>query len=278
VVALAEIGAAVVSAEVIRAGAASEVLAVVISEAAVRAAIGRESQVQKKLSELVERLRNAFGQRLVSVVLYGSGAADDWSHASSDLNVLCALEQITPEELRLAEPILRWWRDAGNPAPLLLTSDEVQTSTDCFPMEFHDMRQHRRVLHGSDVIQDLVVDNKFYRAQVEQEMRSKQLRLRQRAAEVLSNPDRLRRLMADSVSTFCVLGRHALVLAGEPPYWNKKELVAALEKKLDSHFPAIDEILTLRTDPNHASKSDSVPLLARYLTEVATLVHFVDKL
>jgi hypothetical protein len=234
--------------------------------------------VEKKLSELVERFRNAFGQRLVSLVLYGSGAAGDWSQGSSDLNVLCVLDQITPEELRLAEPILRWWRDAGNPSPLFLTAEEVQTSTDCFPMEFHDMQQHRRVLHGRDVIEGLIVDNKFYRAQVEEEMRSKQLRLRQRAAEVLSQPDRLRRLMADSVSTFCVLGRHALVLAGEPAHWNKKELVAALEKRLESRLPAIDEILTLRADPKHASKSDTVPLLSRYLTEVAALVHFVDRL
>jgi len=234
--------------------------------------------VEKKLSELVERLRTAFGPRLVSIVLYGSGAAGDWSQGRSDLNVLCVLEQITPEELRLAEPILRWWREAGNPAPLLLTAEEVQTSTDCFPMEFHDMQQHRRILHGRDVIENLLIDNKFYRAQVEQEMRSKQLRLRQRAAEVLSQPDRLRRLMADSVSTFCVLGRHALVLAGEPPYWNKKELITALEKKMASRLTAIDEILTIRTDPKHAGQSDSVPLLARYLTEVATLVHFVDRL
>ncbi len=234
--------------------------------------------MDKKLSELVERLRSAFGQRLVSIVLYGSGAAGDWSQGSSDLNVMCVVEQITPDELRLAEPILAWWHGAGNPAPLLLTPEEVQTSTDCFPMEFHDMRQHRRILHGKDLIEGLSVDNKFYRAQVEQELRSKQLRLRQRAAEVLSQPDRLRRLMTDSVSTFCVLGRHALVLGGEPPYWDKKELVAALEKQMASRLPAIDEILTLRADPKHASQTDAVPLLARYLTEVAALVDFVDKL
>jgi predicted nucleotidyltransferase len=234
--------------------------------------------VEKKLSELVERFKNALGQRLASIILYGSGAAGDWSEGRSDLNVLCVLEPVTPDELRLAEPILRWWRAAGNPAPLLLTPEEVQTSTDCFPMEFHDMQQHRRVLHGRDVIEGLVVDNKFYRAQVEQEMRSKQLRLRQRAAEVLSQPDRLSRLMADSVSTFCVLGRHALVLAGESPYWNKKELLAALEKRIESRLPAFDEILTLRADPKHASHSDTVPLLARYLTEVAALVHFIDRL
>ena len=38
-----------------------------------------------------------------------------------------------------------------------------------------------------------------------------------RRADVLSENDLLLRLMADSVSTFCVLFRHALRLGGEQP-------------------------------------------------------------
>jgi predicted nucleotidyltransferase len=234
--------------------------------------------MERKLADLVDRLRKAFGERLVSVVLYGSAATGDWTENNSDLNVLCVLHKISPEELGLGEPILRWWREAGNPAPLLLTAEEVQTSTDCFPMEFHDMQQHRRILHGTDVIEGLLVDNKFYRAQVEQELRAKHLRLRQRAAEVLSHPERLQKLMTDSVSTFCVLGRHALVLKGDPPYWNKKELVSALGRATGSPLQAIDEILAIRTSPKRAAIPETVSLLGRYLTEIAALVHFVDTL
>ncbi len=234
--------------------------------------------LEQKLAELVERLKRAFGERLVSVVLYGSGATGDWSEGSSDLNILCVLNQISPAELALGEPILRWWHEAGNPAPLLLTAEEVRTSTDCFPMEFHDMKQHRRVLHGADVIEGLEVDNKYYRAQVEQELRAKQLRLRQRGAEVLSQPARLQRLMTDSVSTFCVLGRHALVLKGDRAYWNKGELVAELGRAAGKQLGAIDEILALRTSQKRAAGPETVSLFGRYLQEIAALVHFVDTL
>ncbi len=237
-----------------------------------------KDSVEKKLPELVEKLQKAYGERLISVILYGSAAAEDWNPNNSDLNVLCALSRITPEELRLAEPILRWWRELGNPPPLLLTVEEVQTSTDCFPMEFRDMQQHRRVLHGTDLIQDLTVDNKFYRAQVEHELRAKQLRLRQRAAEVLSEPERLQRLMTDSVSTFCVLGRHALILRGAEPRWKKKEVVEALREATGSPLSGIDEILAIRTTGKRAAAAESVRLLERYLADVAALVHFVDAL
>ena len=238
----------------------------------------REGHVERKLSDLTERLKKAFGERLVSVILYGSAATDDWNKNSSDLNVLCVLNRISPGELGLAEPIFRWWHESGNPPPLLLTEEEVQTSTDCFPMEFRDMQQHRRVLYGPDLIKKLVVDNKFYRAQVEHELRAKQLRLRQRAAEVLSEPQKLKRLMTDSVSTFCVLGRHALILHGSAPQWKKKDIVEALSSVTGAPLSGIGEILAIRTSEKPPSAPEITGLLDRYLNDIAALVHFVDVL
>jgi hypothetical protein len=223
-------------------------------------------------------LEKAFGDRLVSVVLYGSGSTDDWSQDRSDLNVLCVVSRISSDELRSAQPILHWWQQKGNPAPLLLTADEVRTSTDCFPMEFHDMQQHRRILQGADVIEKLAVDDKSYRAEVEHELRAKQLRLRQRAAEVLSDPELLLRLMTDSISTFCVLGRHALVLGGMAPPWNKHDVIDALRDTLASPLDGFAEILTIRTSGRRAEGVDTVQLLDRYLGDIALLVRFVDML
>ena len=91
---------------------------------------------------------------------------------------------------------------------------KLQTSTDCFPIEFHDMQEQRRVLFGKDVIAGLAIDRSFYRAQVEHELRAKLLRLRQKGAGLLSDEKGLLRLMLDSVSTFLVLARHALLLSG----------------------------------------------------------------
>jgi predicted nucleotidyltransferase len=234
--------------------------------------------MDQKLTDLVDRLRKSFGAQLVSVILYGSAATEDWHRDRSDINVLCVLNRLTPDELGRAEPILRWWREQRNPPPLLLTDEEVQASTDCFPMEFHDMRQHRRILHGLDVIDGLQVDSKFYRAQVEHELRAKQLRLRQHAAEVLSDPARLEKLMSDSISTFCVLGRHALILHGSPAYWKKQEVVKALRQVSGSNFDAFDEILSLRSSNRTLAREESLLLLDRYLGDIAALVRFVDGL
>src|ERR1035438_4963577 len=108
--------------------------------------------MDQKLQDLVDRLQKAHQERLVSVILYGSAASGDHHGEFSDLNVLCVLTRVTPAELGASEPVFKWWRD-GNPTPLLLSEEEVRTSTDCFPIEFHDMQERRQVLFGKDVIE-----------------------------------------------------------------------------------------------------------------------------
>jgi len=234
--------------------------------------------LDKLLSELVGKLKSAFGERLVSTILYGSATVGDWTERKSDLNVLCVLDRITPAELGKSEPVFRWWREQGQPPPLLLTAEEVSGSADCFAMEFHDMQEHRRVLQGRDVILGLTVEDRFYRAQVEHELRSKQIRLRQKAAELLPDRKRLVRLLTDSISTFCVLGRHALVLSGREPRWKKHEILAALENALGRPFQSFAAILAIRQSGEVPAGGDAIAMLEGYLREADALVDFVNGL
>lgn len=239
---------------------------------------GKANGMQEKLAALVLRMKAAFGDTLVSVILYGSAAAGDYHEQRSDLNILCVLTQITPHELVQSEPVFRWWRQERNPSPLLLTEEEVQSSSDSFPMEFHDIQEHRQVIFGKDVIADLVIDRSFYRAQVEHELRAKLIRLRQKATESLDDAGRLTRLMTDSVSTFCVLGRHALLLAGAPPKWKKLEIAEALEDILRRSFAATRQVLAVRAAPPAKPPQDAGAIFDGYLKEMQALVQFVDGL
>ena len=187
--------------------------------------------MQRILSELVEKLNKAHDGRLVSVILYGSAASEDGQDKLSDLNVLCVLETVDVEDLERSEVVFRWWREQKNPAPVLLSREEVRTSTDSFPMEFHDMKERRNVLFGEDVIDGLTVDDSFYRAMVEHELRAKLVRLRTKASAMLHDSDLLARLMLDSISTFCVLFRHAIWLSGGTPKFEKREVVEAARER-----------------------------------------------
>jgi len=232
--------------------------------------------MEQKLQDLVDRLKKAHQDRLVSVILFGSAASGDHHGEFSDLNVLCVLTRVTPAELGASEPIFKWWRD-GNPSPLLLSEEEVRTSTDCFPIEFHDMQERRQVLFGQDVIEKLVIDRSFYRAQVEHDLRAKLLRLRQKAAGVLGDKQSLLRLMMESVSTFLVLSRHALLLGGIATGWQKREVSRNLAA-LQVDATPFDTLLDLRERKKKPGDVDVESLFASYLKQIEAVVAHVDRL
>jgi hypothetical protein len=230
------------------------------------------------LDQIVEKLRKALDTSLVSVVLYGSAATGDHNEKFSDYNILCVLTKITPVELRAAEPVFRWWRQQGNPSPLLLTEHELKTSTDCFAIEFHDIRGHHRILFGPNLVDSLEIDRTFYRAQVESQLRTKLLRLRQKAGGLLSDKDALRRLLADSVSTFCVLFRHALLLDGVVAPILKREIVESASRHFDIDAAPFLTLLDLREEKVKAKDIEPEPLFARYIIQIEKVIDAVDVL
>lgn len=230
------------------------------------------------LNQLVERLKKAYGEALVSVVLYGSAAAGDHHAKFSDLNVLCILNQVTSRELGSSGEVFGWWRERGNPSPLLLTEVEIAASIDCFPMEFTDIRRHHRVLYGKDVADRIEVDRSYYRAQVEHELRAKLWRLRQKAAGMLSDPDLLRRLLADSISTFCVLFRHALALHGEELSPVRREVLERAKVRFGIDPDPFEKVLDVREERIKPRDVEPVSLLTGYLLGISLVIDAVDRL
>jgi hypothetical protein len=230
------------------------------------------------LNQLLEKLTKALGDRLVSVVLYGSAVTGDHHEGFSDLNVLCVLQQVTSRELADAEPVFRWWREKKNPAPLLLSEHEVQTCSDCFAIEFHDIKNQHRILQGKDVVSNLVVGDSFYRAQVEHDLRAKLLRLRQKASGALSDQDVLRRLLADSLSTFCVLFRHALLLHGVAAHSKKREIIQQANEIFGIDPLPFNKLLDLREERIKPRELEPVGLFDSYLKQISIVIDAVDRL
>ncbi len=241
-------------------------------------AAATQSAASQALDQLVTRLHTALGTDLISVVLYGSAATSDHNSKFSDYNVLCVLTQISPAQLRATEPLFRWWREQGNPAPLLLTENELRTATDCFPIEFHDIRDRHRILYGPDAVSDIVIADTFYRAQVEHDLRAKLLRLRQKASGILSDKDVLRRLLIDSVSTFCVLFRHALALRGVEVADGKREIVRSAAREFGIDPNPFQQLLDLREQKAKPRETEPEPLLAVYMQQIEKVIGAVDQM
>lgn len=237
-----------------------------------------QQQVEKLTQQIVDRLRKAHGERLVSVVLYGSAASEDQVDSLSDINILSVLTQVTPRELAEAEPVFQWWRQLGNPSPLLLSVEELQTSTDCFPMEFHDIQARHRVLWGQDLVSSLQIDDLYYRAQVEHELRAKLLRLRQKAGGVLSDKELLLRLMADALSSFAVIFRHAVILAGGEPCYDKARVFQNASRMFGIDGQPYQALLDLRAGKIKPKDLDPVALFGDYMRGISGVAAAIDRL
>jgi predicted nucleotidyltransferase len=233
--------------------------------------------MEKLLSQLVEKLQKAYGERLISVVLYGSAACGDHQPKFSDINVLCVLEAIAPRELAACEEISRWWRERGNSALLLMTERDVSESADCFAIEFTGIQRSHRLLYGKDVVSILTIGRQFYRAQVERELRAKLLRLRQKAAGMMSRPDLLRRLLLDSVSTFCALFGHALALRGVDAPQKKREVMALAREHFQIDAAPFEKLLDVREGRIKPREADPVALLGPYLEGVGAVIGRMER-
>jgi predicted nucleotidyltransferase len=174
--------------------------------------------METKLGELVSRLKEAAGKNLESVVLYGSAASGTYRPGTSDLNVLCTLVTIDVRELQLLAPVVLWWtREEKEPTPMFFLTEELQRSTDVFPIESLDIKRAHRVLFGKDPVADLEIPMNLHRVQVERDLRFLLLRLRQHVLHAGKNELEYTTILKKTASATLTLLRHTLLAFGEEP-------------------------------------------------------------
>src|SRR4029453_9577001 len=163
------------------------------------------------LDELVAQLQKVYGAQLRAVVLYGSRAAGEHIPKRSDYNVLVIVDELTMQHMRAGAAVARAWGEDGNPPPLTLTRSEWRGSADIFPMEYADILERHRVLHGTPPFDGIAVDRGHLRLQLEHEAMGKLLKLRQGILAAGGDAKAQGELLSASLSTimgfFCAFAR-----------------------------------------------------------------------
>ncbi|HUO61297.1 MAG TPA: nucleotidyltransferase domain-containing protein [Candidatus Acidoferrales bacterium] len=232
---------------------------------------------EDKIQEFLKRIRDAAGENLEAVILYGSAANGSYDPEFSDLNFLCLLRDTSFAKLNSLAAFARWWSGLKQPAPQLLSRAELEATTDVFTIELIDMQQHRRVLYGEDVIAALQIPRHMHRAQVEYELREKLVLLRQRALLADGNEKRLWELLVQSAPSFATLFRHALIVLGHPPSIDRRDAVKELSRFVAFDSTSISQVLDVRERKLNANKIDVRALFASYLDAIEKVTAAVDK-
>jgi len=231
---------------------------------------------EKQIDEFVSRMKQAAGQNLQSIVLYGSAATGEFQADFSNLNLLCILRETSFSKLSAISPVVEWWHRQKNPAPLIMTQEELEHSTDVFSIEFLDMQHHHRVLFGDELLRPLQIPMHQHRAQLEYELREKLILLRQRLLEAGDNDRALWQLLLGSVSTFGTLFRHALLALGDAAPHSKREAIQLLAARIPFEPSAFLQLLDIRDHKADRKQFDAKDVFTRYLAAVQHVTSAVD--
>lgn len=231
---------------------------------------------EKDLSELVVQLKQAAGANLRAVVLYGSRAAQDF-HEHSDLNVLCVLRQLAGSDVESLRATGLWWSQKGHPPPLLFTLEELRDSADLFSIELLDMKAHHRMLEGEDFFAQLEVPMVQHKLQVERELRTSVVRLRQSLLRWRGRRSELAELLIASASSFGTLFRHALIALGQRAEISVREAADQLTMLLGLDAAPFHALLDLREGKSAAGEMNLEKMAASYLDMVTRASKAIDR-
>jgi predicted nucleotidyltransferase len=232
--------------------------------------------VNEALKNLVERLHEAASENLESILLYGSAARGNFHEVHSDLNVLCTLRSLRVEDLARVAGAVKWWTSVQKqPAPLFFTAEELRRAADVFAIELLDMQQSHRVLYGADVVSGINVPMNLHRIQVEHELRTLLLRLRQHFLLHAESQQELYAVLAKSSSSTRSLLRHTLIAFGEQPPATTGDLLARLAARTGANATGLEAVLSLRDSKGR--DGDAAPLYGRYLTALESVIAALDQ-
>jgi predicted nucleotidyltransferase len=233
-------------------------------------------QAEKQITEFVDRLKQAAGANLECVALFGSAASGEFHADFSDINILCVLRELSAQALAALAPAINSWTKNKFPAPLIFSRTELERSTDVFAIEMLDIRQRHRILHGEDIFASLHVPMDLHRVQLEHNLRTKLLTLRQAYIQAVGDESRVRRLMLDSVSNFATLFRHTLIAMGEQPAPTKAENIQKLAERIKFDPGIFLKLLQVRERSARETEIDMQAGFAKYLDGINMVIQAVD--
>lgn len=228
--------------------------------------------------EISEEYRGIFGTDLISIILYGSGAGQDYIAGKSDLNFLIVLTDPAIERLdRVLETVARW-RKRNVAIPLFMTRSDIMGSQDAYPIEFLNMKRQSVVVSGEDILSTLAFDPCHIRLQLERELRGKLIHLRSGYLATEGKARKIRELIALSLTAFVSLFSALLYLKNIEIPNGKREVITAAGTVFGIDAGVFLKCEDIRRKADRLSSDEVKAVLRDYLMEVGRLCEQIERM
>lgn len=221
-------------------------------------------------------LKAAFGEDLISIILYGSGAGNDYKPGKSDINFLVTLTEEGIFNLHKAMDLVKSWRKRNVATPLVMTRSFLISSLDSYPIEFLNMKQHYKKVYGEDILSKLTFDPKSIRLQIERELKGKLLLLRTGFLETEGKPHQIRDLINVSLTAFISAFRALLYLKGLEIPNDRRSVISGAAAAFSIDASVFLKCSDIKEHTDRLTSSEVRIVFDDYLKEVDRLCAYVD--
>ncbi len=235
-------------------------------------------QPQDIFVPLTQDYLKVFGKELVSLIIYGSAAGGHYIRGKSDINLLVVLTPAGLDKFTDVLDTVKSWRKRSVATPLIMTKNFIESSLDSYPIEFLGMRNSHILIYGENVLAGLNVNPADLRLQIERELRSKLLLLRQSYLDVEAKPRQLRSLISRSLTAFMAIFNALLYFRQGKMQQGRREIIKEMGKTFTIDASIFLFCADIKEGKDKFSGKEVTDIFRKYLREVDNICKIVDQL
>jgi hypothetical protein len=229
-------------------------------------------------STITEDLKQIFGNDLLCLILYGSGASGHYIPGRSDINFLVILSEQGMNLLDRAVRLVSQWRKSNVAIPLFMTKDDILSSLDSYPVEFLNIKDNHVLVYGEDFLDTIPFEAGDIRLQCERELKGKIFHLRTGFLETEGTSKRIRELIKVSITAFISVFKALLYLKGIDIPQGRREVIKTVAEIYTIEPNVFLQCLDIKDGTDRTAASDIQGVFSSYLNEIGKLSKIVDRL
>jgi len=238
----------------------------------------KRQKPEEIFSEIIEDYKKIYGDDLISIILYGSGAGNDYNPGKSDVNFLMILSEAAIDQLDRAIKTVSKWKKKKVATPLIMTKTYINSSLDAYPLEFLNMKQNHILVFGEDVLKNISFEAQHLRLQCEREIKGKLLLLREGFLETNEKEKKIKELIKASITAFLSIFNGILYLKNVTGPSNRREIIQSVAKEIPIDQEIFIKCLNIKEGKGKVPSSEIKEIFNAYLIEARKLWEFVDKM
>jgi len=231
-----------------------------------------------KFKPFLDVVLDKYKNKIHSIHITGSALTEDFNPNTSDINSIIVLNRMDLKFLENFAPLGKKFGKKQVSSPLIMTPEYISTSLDVFPVEFLTIKMLHKTVFGEDIFSDLEIKKSDLRPQCERELKVRLIGLRQGYLSSLGN----RKFLADgfisSFSGYIPLFRGIILLLGETPPMENKEVLATLQDVSSVNLDVFKTVLKAKKDKTKLSIEILNSIFEDYYKAIEKLGNITDEI